>query len=441
MEINQIDKGNCKKELQISLNSEELENYFEKAYKEYSKDLKIDGFRKGKAPVHIVKRKYGERIKELAITDFVPQEVFNEFIDANKINVIGKSKLINIDRKEDDSVTYIFEYEFIPEVELDTYKNIEVTKESYIIDDTIVEEELENLLMKHSTRAMDAQVFDDKYIVTVDFQALDKAGTIIIGESAKDIELYVGDERLNKNLYEALKNIKEGEEKVVELPITNDENTPSNVESKTQLYKLSCKKVEKIVYPDLNEEFFKKVTEREDIKTTEEFKNYLKESIQKYYDELSQQHLLFSIIQEIIKLNDIDIPDTYVDSVLDAKYDEYLKHISEHHNNETPLTKEEFIKENRPDIIFNLKWYLISEKIIQKENIAVSDEDYLKFAENEKKRFQFDIEVDKLVEMLKEDKKFESKLLDNKLMNFLIENSKIKIEEKPLTKKENKIIS
>lgn len=441
MEINQIDKGNCKKELQISLNSQELENYFEKAYKEYSKDLKIDGFRKGKAPTYIVKRKYGEQIKELAITDFVPQEVFNEFIYANKINVIGKSKLINIDRKDDDSVTYMFEYEFMPEVELGNYKNIEVTKENYIVDDTIVEEEFENLLMKHSTRAMDAQVLDDKYIVTVDLQALDKAGTIIIGESAKDIELYVGDERLNKNMYEAIKNIKEGEEKVIELPITNDESAPSNVEPKTQLYKLSCKKVEKIVYPDLNEQFFKNVTQREDIKTTEEFKNYLKQKIQEYYDELSQQNLEFSIIQEIVKLNDVDIPDTYVDSVLEAKYDEYVKHLNEHHKNETPLTKEEFIKKSRPDTIFNLKWYLISEKIIQEENITVSDEDYLKFAENEKKRFPFDIEVDKLVEMLKEDKKFESRILDNKLMNFLIENSKIKIEEKTLTKKENKIIS
>lgn len=442
MNINIIDKGNCKKEFQVVLSSEELENYFEKAYIEYGKDLRVDGFRKGKAPLHIIKRRFGEQIRNLAISDFVPNEVFNEYVRANRINVIGNSRLINMEKKDDESVSYSIEYEYMPDVELVNYKGIEVTKEKYIVDDTTIDEEYENLMLKYSTRAMDAQVLDNKYIVTIDLQALDSAGTILIGESAKDIEVYVGSDGLSENLYQAIKDIKEGEEKVVELPVTKSEDLQSTSGNKIQLYKLTCKKVEKIVYPELNEEFFKKLTGKDDIKTQDDFKKYLKEEIQAYYDEVSQENLEFSIIQEIVKLNDVKIPDTYVESVLDSKYKEYLNHLNEHHKDKQPKSKEEFVKENRPDTIFNLKWFLISEKIIEQENMKVTDDDFKKLAEKEIKKLPVKIELDKLIEIYKNDERSKSRALDNKLMNFLVDNSKITVKEKPLRteEKQNKII-
>ncbi len=441
MELNIIDKGNCLQELQVNLNNEELNDYFERAYKEYSKNYRVDGFRKGKAPLHIIKLKYGEQIRELAITDFIPQEVFNEYIEANKINVIGTSKLIDVEKKENEGLSFKIEYEFMPQIEVKNYKDIEVTRENYIVDDKTVDEEFENLMLKYSTKAMDAKVLDDKYIVTIDLQALDNTGAVLIGESAKDIELYVGDKRLNENLYTAIKDIKEGEEKIVELPMSKSEETSSVKDRQMQSYKLTCKKVEKIIYPEINEEFLKKLTNREDIKSEDDFKNYLKEQIQSYYDNISQENLEFSLIQEIVKLNDVKIPDTYVNNVLDSKYEEYVKHIGEHHQDQAIKPKEEFIKENRPDTIFNLKWFLISEKIIQQENLTVTDEDLKKLAEKEVKRIP--IAVEKLLELYKKDKKAESRALDNKLMNFLIENAKITIKERPLRteEKENKIIT
>lgn len=441
MEVNIIDKGNCLQELQVNLNNEELNDYFERAYKEYSKNYRVDGFRKGKAPLHIIKLKYGEQIRELAITDFIPQEVFNEYIEANRINVIGTSKLIDVEKKENEGLSFKIEYEFMPEIEVKNYKDIEVTRENYIVDDKTVDEEFENLMLKYSTKAMDAKVLDDKYIVTIDLQALDNTGAVLIGESAKDIELYVGDKRLNGNLYNAIKDIKEGEEKIVELPMSKSDDTSSVKDRQIQSYKLTCKKVEKIIYPEINEEFLKKLTNREDIKSEVDFKNYLKEQIQSYYDNISQENLEFSLIQEIVKLNDVKIPDTYINNVLDSKYEEYVKHIEEHHKDQEIKPKEEFIKENRPDTIFNLKWFLISEKIIHQENLTVTDEDMRRLAEKEVKRIP--IAVEKLLELYKKDKKAESRALDNKLMNFLIENAKITIKEKPLRteEKENKIIT
>jgi len=441
LEVNIIDKGNCLQELQVNLNNEELNDYFERAYKEYSKNYRVDGFRKGKAPLHIIKLKYGEQIRELAITDFIPQEVFNEYIEANRINVIGTSKLIDVEKKENEGLSFKIEYEFMPEIEVKNYKDIEVTRENYIVDDITVDEEFENLMLKYSTKAMDAKVLDDKYIVTIDLQALDNTGAVLIGESAKDIELYVGDKRLNENLYNAIKDIKEGEEKIVELPMSKSDDTSSVKDRQIQSYKLTCKKVEKIIYPEINEEFLKKLTNREDIKSEVDFKNYLKEQIQSYYDNISQENLEFSLIQEIVKLNDVKIPDTYINNVLDSKYEEYVKHIEEHHKDQEIKPKEEFIKENRPDTIFNLKWFLISEKIIHQENLTVTDEDMRRLAEKEVKRIP--ITVEKLLELYKKDKKAESRALDNKLMNFLIENAKITIKEKPLRteEKENKIIT
>ncbi|MCX7833516.1 MAG: trigger factor [Ignavibacteria bacterium] len=444
MEVNIIDKGRSKKEVHLTLNKEELDVYFEKAYKVYAKNFKVDGFRKGKAPVNMVKRQYGEYIRELAITDFVPQEAFNDYVDENRIYIVGTSKLLDVEKKDDNLVTIKIEYEHLPEPETAIYKNIEVTKENIIIDDSDVEEQFKKVILQHSTRALDAQALDNEYIVTVDIQALDNSGTIIIGKNKKDVEIYLGDDKLEKNIYEALKNIKEGEEKVLDLTVSKDKDSNSGKERENQLFRITCKKVEKVIYPELTEEFFKKLTNRDDIKTQEDYKKFLKQKIQEYYDDKSQIDLENSIIQEIVKLNDIEIPDVYVNSILEKKYEEYLNHINKHHKEkgESPKSKEEYIREIRPDTIFNLKWYLISEKIIKQENLTVNDEDYLKLAERELKRLPFDIEVDKFAEMLKKENKYKNRALDNKLMGFLIENANVKVVEKTLKDfEENKIIT
>lgn len=430
MDLKLNDLENSKKELEANLSYEELTPHFNKAVENYRKKANIDGFRKGKAPVSMIKKLYGEGIEYSALED-IANEIFVKYVVDNKFDLLGKGAITDIDYKPKENLKFKVEFEVMPEIKVDNYKGLELKKTKYIIDDSLVDEEIQYHRFRNATNEIDGVALDDNYIVTVDLQNLDEAGNILIGQSQKDLRVYLGNPEIYPEFKEGFKGIKEGEIRIID---------SKNSEGGNKKVKITCTKVEKLVLPEMNEEFFRKVTSKEDIKTEDDFRNEIKNELQKIYDGISLRRLHNDVISEMIKSNDIPAPERYIEIILNGMVEDY-KHQLPKQQLPKDFDREEFNKEKRVDAILQSKWYLIREKLIETEKLEVEESDYKKIAEENSTRYN--IPADKLIEAYKDNEDVKMKILNDKVIDLIVSNAKIeeiaeikKKEEKPVIEEE-----
>ena len=423
MDLQLNDIENSKKELTGELSYEELTPYFEKAMESYRKKANVPGFRKGKVPMNMIKKLYGEGLEYSAIED-ITNEVFVKYIMDNKLDLLSRASIKEMDYKPKEKLTFKVEFEVMPEIKVENYKGLELKKTKYIIDDSRVDDEIQYHRFRNATNELDGVALDDNYIITVDLQNLDEAGNILIGQTQKDLRIYLGNEQMFPEFKAGFKGIKEGEVRVIDSK--NSEGGPKKVQ-------ITCTKVEKLVFPEMNEEFFKKVTSREGIKTEEDFRAEIKNEIQKIYDGISDRKIDNDAISEMIKSNDIPAPERYIEVILNGMIDEYKQQFPK---KQLPkdFNTEEFKKEKRVDAILQAKWYLIREKMIEDNKIEALEEDYNKLAEDNASRYN--IPADKLIEAYKENEDIKMKILNDKVLDLIISNAKI-TETEEIVKKEN----
>ena len=421
LQLNDIE--NSKKELTGELSYEELTPYFEKAMESYRKKANVPGFRKGKVPMNMIKKLYGEGLEYSAIED-ITNEVFVKYIMDNKLDLLSRASIKEMDYKPKEKLTFKVEFEVMPEIKVENYKGLELKKTKYIIDDSRVDDEIQYHRFRNATNEIDGAALDDNYIITVDLQNLDEAGNILIGQTQKDLRIYLGNEQMFPEFKAGFKGIKEGEVRVIDSK--NSEGGPKKVQ-------ITCTKVEKLVFPEMNEDFFKKVTSREGIKTEEDFRAEIKNEIQKIYDGISDRKIDNDAISEMIKSNDIPAPERYIEVILNGMIDEYKQQFPK---KQLPkdFNTEEFKKEKRVDAILQAKWYLIREKMIEDNKIEALEEDYKKLAEDNASRYN--IPADKLIEAYRENEDIKMKILNDKVLDLIISSAKI-TETEELVKKEN----
>ena len=416
MDFKVKDLDNCKKEINATLTYDELKPHFEKALLEYRQKVTVPGFRKGKAPLQMVKKLYGDSVEYTALEDIAGEE-FKKYIIDNEVRIIDFGKMTDMDYKPKEKFTFKIEFEVTPEVEIENYKNLELTNVKNVIDDSIVEEEIQSSRMRLAQFEIDGQALDDDYKITVDIQALDDSGNIIVGESQKDMPIFLNNRDLFPEFREGLKKIKEEEERVIDTKDAND---------KPKKIKVTCTKVEKIVLPEMDEEFIKKVTGKDDIKDEKEFREYMKREIVAAYDNISEQTLRNDIVSEMIKLNDVKVPEKFVNSIMDQYVQDYKMRFPKNYNFKD-FNEDEFRKEKRVDAIRQAKWYMIREKLIEMEKFEASDDDLKKAAEKNAK--SYNMPVDKLMSAYKKNERIQTKILNDKVMNFLIENANVTEKE------------
>ena len=180
LKINELE--NAKKELEADLSYEELTPHFEKAFLGYRKKATIPGFRKAKAPINMIKKLYGEGIEYSALED-VANEIFVQYILDNKLDVLGKGAITDMDYKPKENLKFKVEFEVMPVIKIDHYKDLELKKTKYIIDDSLVDDEIEYHKLRNAAYEIDGIASDNNYIITVDLQNLDEAGNILIGQT------------------------------------------------------------------------------------------------------------------------------------------------------------------------------------------------------------------------------------------------------------------
>lgn len=414
--VNKIDA--VKQEVEFELAYSDLTPHFDKAFTKYAKKAEIPGFRKGKAPISMIKRMYGDMIEQASLED-VANEIYKQYLDENHVHPLGEAQMVDMDYEPKQIFKFKIKYEVKPDFELAEYKGVEVNKTIHKIDDKMVDDEVKYMQSKHVTYEVAEKADGDEFTITMDVQKLDDTGIDIIGQADKDVRFYLNDPQINKEFKEQLSEITTGEERVL--------NLPAQEEGKIEKYRVLCKKIEKVVFPELNEEFFKHIYRDDEIKSIDDFKAKVKTDLEGVYKNIGDQEVRNNIVNELIKLNDITVPDVLVENVL-SSYIEDVKNQNPKRQLPKEFDEEEYRRSRRVDAVLQVKWYLIRDKIVEAEKMEVTDKDLEPVIEADAKKYN--LPVDKIKNVYENNPDVKYRVLDDKLMNFLIDNAKITETEK-----------
>ncbi|HEX2961857.1 MAG TPA: trigger factor [Ignavibacteriales bacterium] len=408
-------------ELEVVLNYDEIQTDLEKAYQEERKKIEMPGFRKGKAPMALIKKMYGDAI-EYQASEKIANRVFWDIVEDQKLNPISAPKMVDLNFEKDSKLAFKIRYEVKPELDVKDYTGLEVKKIRFDVEEEQVNSEV-NYLQKTNSTLEDANKVEDKNaIITVDLQKMDQDGKPVEGIKSQDIKIDLTDERVNPQLVENAVGKSVGETFTFSFQDSHEveEEGVKKIVNDDITYSAEIKSVQKVVLPQLDEEFVKKITKSK-FSTPDEWKDNIKKGLQDFYNRQSEDMLVNSLLNDVVKNNDFTPPHGFVHSLLDRMV-----------QMEQERAKQEGVKKFDAHEAHNrlhqraewtAKWQIIMENIARKENIKVGEAELRELAE--KDAAETGISVDKLLKYYTDSNRGEI-LLEDKVIDFLKKNNNIK---------------
>jgi trigger factor len=315
------------------------------------------------------------------------------------------------------------QYDIRPTIMLTQYKGLSVETVVHTVDDNELEDELQRVRKINSSREEVEKVTNDEHVVTAELQEFDDTGYPIIGKKTDNARFYLADPQLEQPFKDALQATQKGNEHEIKFEHQHDDHAHKvNMKAKVT-------KVEKVVLPELDDEFVKKVT-KDKVTTLEEFKKGIREDLQGYWKEKNRRSLVNAIVSEIIRLHEFQVPESLIRSVLENLLEEIK---GQYPNKQLPadFDTEKFFEENRTYAIFQAKWALLREEIVKAEKLTVDDDALVALAEREAPKIG--IEKERLITYYKSSDQIRDRLVGDKLMDLLISSTKVKeVDDKTL---------
>lgn len=417
MESKVTKKGNFEKVVEVDVPEAELAPHFDSIYKKYQKNVKLQGFRKGKVPLSLIKKLYGDAMKGEAIEEVV-QSVLREVRDQENLRLVAPAKLEDINYDPEKGLHFKAVCEVAPDIELKNYRGLSVEREVYEVDDQDVSDALNDVREQMAVMQPVETAAEDGHFVLADLQQVDATGVPIIGKKFKDRYFQiVTNNSNNKDFTEQLIGAKPGDKRRIELDSNDNSNSP-NKENKKDYFEVRIKEIKSKQVPELDDGLAKDTGKFESL---DELKTDLRSKLTKQAQVNARSRLRRSIIDEVLKKNSFDLPESMINNYLDVFVENAKKESKE------PFDEEELRNHYRPTAVWNLKWELVKDKLREAENLSVSDEDKDVFISRLAE--ERDIEEKQVRKSLKDkraQRQFEEDVIEDKVLNYLEVNAKIK---------------
>lgn len=396
------------------MNKADIEPIREKETQKMRRDVQFPGFRKGKAPLNVVKRSYGQHIEAYTMEGAV-QKALEQVVTEHDLKIVGMPEPKKMDFNDAGDLTMAIEVETYPEIELKKYKDFEFIKDKYVIKESFIEENINRMRKQHATKTeVDGKVSDGQ-IVVIDMQELDASGVPLVGKKYNDITITVGEARFDPELEKQLVGLEKGKTQKITKEYPKD-FAQKELAGKKENYEITVKKIEIEELPELTEEFVQKVNPN--TKTIKEFREFVVKGLKNEYEAEAENRFSQELSQKLIDENPFDVPSALVDN--------YLDNIIKDVKKKDPKADEKQLREYyRTDALSNLKWFYLKDQIADAEKIESDEKDIEDFLNK--------IENDEIKKLYKENpaalSEIKHSLKDKKVHDFLVENSKIKENE------------
>jgi trigger factor len=367
--------------LTVTLSKEDYFNNFEQSLKKYAKTANIPGFRKGMVPVGMVKKMYGQSVFTDEVLRNVEQSL-NDYLNKEQIDIFAQPLPLDVDARALDfnnpkDYEFAFEIGLKPSFIIDA-NTIKVTRYKITVTEEMLNEEVDRLLTRQGKMTEPETITSDENVLNITFTETDKAGNAIEGGIVKDNSLLVKyfAEKFRKNLIGkkkddtlALQLNKAFEEKELDFILSDLGLNKEDATAAEKYFTLTITKVGLVEKAELNEALYLAVYPNKEITTEEAFRAAVKEEIENYYAAQSKNQVQDQIYHYLLDNIKMDFPEGFLKRWLQTGGDK-------------PKTQEE-AEQEFPSFADQLRWTLISSKLIADNKIEVLPDDIRNFAKQQ----------------------------------------------------------
>ncbi|RKE03534.1 trigger factor [Marinifilum flexuosum] len=436
-----IDDLNAVIKLQIV--KEDYESRVNDVLKDYRKKANINGFRQGKVPMGVIKKMYGTPVLADEVNKLLSDELM-KYIRENDLKILGEPLPNETEQKEinwekDTDFEFAFDIALTPEYTLNLSKRDKMTFFKIAVDEKMIENGVEMHARRFGSNEP-AEAVEEKELLKGNYAQVDAEGKLVEeGITSEDVAIsleYMADEDAKKKFVGAKKG-----DVVVFNPAKAFANktdlasmlniSKEEAETLDADFQFTITEINKFVNAELNQELFDKVFGEGTVSSEEEFKNRIKEDIEKQLVNDSDYKFLIDAKEKLVKKSKMDLPEAFLKRWIIATNKEM---------------NEEQVEKDFANYVDEFKWQLIKNRLTEENELKVEQEEVMEFAKQQA-LMQFQqygmMEVpeeyltnyaQQMMQNQEEQRKIYERMIDNKIVEFL--KGAIKIEEKEVSTEE-----
>jgi trigger factor len=417
----------CRRELELEIPAEDVTKAMDKVTKEFAKLASVPGFRKGKAPLTLISKRFADDIKGEVLQSLVP-ETLEKAVNERKLQPVSQPSVEKLDFHQGQPLKFTAVFEVLPEFELGKYKDLTLELPPMEVSEADVDRALEEARERASTFTP----VEGRAVTDGDYAQLKLVGTPSDGGEplqAESVLCHIGAEETMAPFNEHLRGANAGDHKAFDVDYPADYPDPK-LAGKTYHYEVDVLGVKTKTLPELNDEFAKDVS---DATTLEELKTKIRENQQHQLEHQIKDMKREKVLAELVKIHDFPVPQALVEQQKDVRLQRMVRQLAQQGVDPRAVNVDWVSLRNRQEERSrdDVKAELIIDRIATAENIETTEEEVE--AELEHMASHSGESAAAIRARLTKEgtlDRMKSKLRSDKTLDWLAQNSQIKIVAK-----------
>src|ERR1700681_2136737 len=364
-------EATCRRELELEIPAEEVTKKIESVAKEFARIARVPGFRPGKAPVSLIRRRFAEDIKGEVLQSLVPERV-EKAVSEQKLTPVSQPQVEKLDFAEGQPLKFRAVFEVLPDFELANYKDLEL--EMPVMD--ITDDDLVKTLEEMRERAAAFAPVEGRPAENGDFVQLKLMGTPAGGGDpvqADSVLCHIGAEETMEPFNENLRGANAGEHKNFDVQYPAD-YPDAKLQGKTYSYSVEILGIKEKKRPELNDEFAKDVSEAQ---TIEELRDKMRENLEAVRSQRQTEQTREKLLAKLVGAHEFPVPQALVENQMDSRLERTVRSLAAQGVDPRAVNVDWVSLRSRQKdrAVEDVKAELLLDRIATAENIEVGEEE------------------------------------------------------------------
>lgn len=309
--------------LEVEVDSQQLDDALEKAFKKVVKQVKVPGFRQGKVPRKIFEQRFGIQALYEDALDILLPDAYSQAVEDAKIEPVSRPQIDIVQIEQGKPLIFKATVTVKPEIQLGEYKNLSIESKDFEVKAEDVEAELNNLQKSHAEIIVveDGEVADGDTVI-IDFKGFVN-GEAFEGGEAEKYQLEIGSGTFIPGFEEQLVGMKKGEDRDIEVSFPADYHVAS-LAGQPAVFKIHLHEIKRKQLPVLDDEFAKDISE---FNTLDELKADVERKLQEKAENDKKAYIEDQIIEKAVSNAIFELPQVMVDNEIDMMVDDFKQRL------------------------------------------------------------------------------------------------------------------
>ncbi len=419
VKVNVKELAGLYRELEVQVPADRFKEELEKEFEDVRRKVTLKGFRRGKAPLNVIKSSYAESVRADVVEKLI-KSTYPDAVTSQTLKVASPPEVSDLKFQDDGSFTYKAKVEVFPEISKVKFDGLELTTGNVETTDKEVDNFIEILRERRAEFRELTRPVKDTDAVTVDLTKVKDSKLALKQKDFPGTTIDLGSALTVKEFKEGLLGLNVGDEKEITVKY-NEDYSDQGLAGAEITYQAKVKAVKEKLLPEVDETFAKAAA---DVPTVLELRVKAREELQRQKDDAQNKRFKSEIIKQMVEKNQLPVPESMVEHYLDNVIED-LK------NQKTKFNEAEVRQNYRPVAEETIRWQILFHKLSEQEKIEVLPAD----VENVINRMAaaYKITPEQAKQVLARSGRVEDirdSLLEEKVLDLLVGRAKKKTEKK-----------